>query len=75
MLSVPLFKTRRIQQTKDIFYTLVGNDELDETVGEKAYKYLKNDREGIRNLYKLEPSKVKTCTEGQVSHVLSTVGN
>ena len=51
--------------------TLVGNDELDETVGEKAYKYLKNNREGIKNLYKLEPSKVKTCTEGQVSHVLS----
>jgi len=51
--------------------TIIGNDELDEIVGEKAYNYLKNNREGIRNLYKLEPSKVRTCTEGQVSHVLS----
>ena len=42
--------------------TIIGNDELDETLGEKAYNYLKNNREGIRNLYKLEPSKVKTCT-------------
>src|SRR5665647_279927 len=54
-----------------LYVHYLGNDELDETVGEKAYKYLKNNREGIRNLYKLEPSKVKTYTEGQVSHVLS----
>jgi len=50
--------------------TIVANDEVDEEVAKEVYKYLNNNREGIKNLLTLG-KKSKSCAEGQISHVLS----
>lgn len=51
--------------------TIVANDEIDENTGKEIYRYLKNNKEGIKNLLTLPPNIVKSCAEAQVSHVLS----
>jgi hypothetical protein len=56
---------------KVFLYTLVANDEIDEKTGSEIYSYLRNNREGIKNLLTLPPNTVKSCAEGLVSHVLS----
>ena len=37
----------------------------------EVYKYLYNNKDGIHNLLHLDSKVTRSCTEGQVSHVLS----
>lgn len=56
---------------KMLIDTLVVNKEITEETGEGLYKYLRNNREGIKNLLTLPEDSSKSCAEGLVSHVLS----
>jgi hypothetical protein len=55
---------------KTFIDTIVTNDDIDEVTG-KEVSYLKNNKEGIKNLLTLPSNTVKSCAEAQVSHVLS----
>ena len=65
------FRHERYDLLKVLLDTIAANDEITEDAAEEAYTYFKNNKAGIRNLLRLPGETVKSCAEGQVSHILS----